>query len=57
MNIGGYVTYEDACEAIFSRREARFHILDHNCSWTEFIEECGKKDTYTGQEILDWLGY
>lgn len=52
-------TYEDACEAEVTREEARLEIEKHHVDggFALFLEEVGDRETYSGQEVLDWLGY
>jgi len=50
-------TYEDACLETISRERAHRTILEHNLDWNDFLDEVGDKEFYSGQEILDWLGY
>lgn len=52
-----YDTYEDAALAEITARQARAEIEDHGLAWADFVEEVGLKQTYTGREVLDWLGY
>jgi hypothetical protein len=52
-----YDNYADACEAVVSRKEAIREIRKHGVSVNEFLADCGDKDEYTGQVVLDWLGY
>lgn len=56
---GSGMTYEEACEATVSRADALKFIAEHDIGEpiASFFEDCGDKETYTGQEILDWLGY
>jgi hypothetical protein len=51
------VTYEDAVQALIARDVAVAEILDHDCDPVEFFTDCGDRDSYTGREILNWLGY
>ena len=51
------MNYEDACQANVSATEAKREIEKHNLEWADFIAEAGRKSTYTGKEVLDWLGY
>ena len=52
-----YNTYEDACEAVVTRAAALKEVKKHSCDEGLFLLEVGDKFEYTGQEILDWLGY
>lgn len=53
----GYDNYEDACGATLSRNRALAEVQRHALSENDFLSEVGDKTTYTGQEVLDWLGY
>lgn len=52
-------TYEDACEAEVTREEARLEVARHDVDggFELFLQEVGDRETYSGQEVLDWLGY
>ena len=50
--------YDEALVAIVSEKDARHEIEDQHClCFKEFQAEVGRKDRYTGREILEWLGY
>ena len=49
--------YEEAIECTISRKTAYREIKIHHADWQEFIAEVGDKNTYTGAEVLNWLGY
>lgn len=49
--------YEDAVLMDLSYQMVVKVINSHNLPLSEFIEEVGKKEYYSGQEVLDWLGY
>jgi len=51
--------YEDACEAIVTREEARREIARHDIDGTfaDFLAEVGDRAEYSGGEVLGWLGY
>lgn len=56
------MNYSEACDCEVTRNEAYREIHHHHQSepawaWAEFLRECGDKDTYSGQAVLDWLGY
>ncbi len=40
-----------------SSKRCKAEILSHGCSWDEFLEEYGVRDSYDGLEVLQWLGY
>lgn len=52
-------TYEEACDAEVTREEARQEIAKHDVDggFEAFLRDVGDKETYSGQEVLDWLGY
>ena len=49
--------YEEACEAIVSRREVWWELEAHSASFLEFAAEYGDKEEYVGKDVLDFLGY
>lgn len=51
------MTYDEAYEETFTRAEVAAEMKRHSCEMSEFVEDCGDKEEYTGQELLDWLGY
>lgn len=51
------MNYEEACECVVTKAEAKLEVEAHHCEWSEFLEDVGEKDKYIGQEVLDWLGY
>lgn len=51
------MTYEEACEAKVTRAQALREIRRHDCDWDEFVSEYGDKETYAGEDVLNWLGY
>lgn len=52
------MNYEDAIGEIVTREEARREIAKHDGEgFEEFLADVGDKPEYTGQEVLDWLGY
>lgn len=54
-----FTTYEEACDAEVSREQARREIERHDVpgGFAAFVEEVGDRPTYTGGEVLGWLGY
>ena len=51
-------TYEEFCEFDdITPAEARKLIREHDQRFYDFLREVGRKEEYSGQEILDWLGY
>ncbi len=51
------MNYSEATQSTITREQAVREIEDHCVSVEEFYSECGKKDTYLGKIVLDWLGY
>ena len=49
--------YDEACEAIVTRREVFWELEDHGASFLEFAAEYGDKEEYVGKDVLDFLGY
>lgn len=50
--------YDEACEATLTRDEARREIERHDCEgWKAFLTDVGDQEEYSGQVVLDWLGY
>jgi len=47
----------EAWESEVSRREAVMEVLLHGVSITEFYEALGFRGTYTGGDVLTFLGY
>lgn len=52
------MNYDEAMEATVSREQARREIAKHDCDgWDVFVRDVGDKPSYTGAEVLGWLGY
>ena len=52
------ISYDEAMDADdITPAEAKREIRKHGADWDEFIAEVGEKPVYTGEEILNWLGY
>ena len=53
------MNYEDACDEIVTREEARREIAKHETDggFALFLVELGDRQTYEGREVLNWLGY
>ncbi len=53
------MTYEEAYEATISKDVALAYVAQHDVDNSKggFLNEVGDKDEYSGQEVLDWLGY
>ena len=54
------MSYDDACEVMVSREQARREIAKHGQGaegFAEFLADVGDKPEYEGREVLDWLGY
>lgn len=52
------MTEDQYREATITHAQALYQLEQHGViDIEEFHAELGKRDTYTGDEILDWLGY
>lgn len=52
------MTYDEACEAILTRAQAKAEIARHDCDgWEAFLADCGDHAEYKGETVLTWLGY
>lgn len=52
------MTYDEATEATVTRAQARREIARHDgAEWAEFVAEFGDHETYSGGDVLGWLGY
>lgn len=51
------MSYNEACDAEVTRAEAQLEIRRHHCEWSDFVAECGERETYQGVDVLAWLGY
>jgi len=52
------MTYDEAIDETFTQAEARREIDLHDGSgFDQFIIDCGDHETYSGADILGWLGY
>ncbi|MBT2322553.1 hypothetical protein J7E62_09365 [Variovorax paradoxus] len=51
--------YEEAIETTVTRAQALAEIAKHDIGEPieSFFADCGDKATYTGAEVLGWLGY
>lgn len=50
--------YESAEGQTISKERAKKEIEKHNGdTWAEFLQDCGKHDSYNAQSVLGWLGY
>jgi len=56
---GKKMDYIEAQLATLSFDEAKKVIIGHGCKedWKEFYKEKGAHDEYSGEEVLDFLGY
>lgn len=52
------MTYDEAidCDDL-TQEEIKRELKKHHADFNEFINDVGIKDTYTGSEVLNWLGY
>ena len=51
------MNYEEAIEAIVTRKEAQQEIEKHGLKFKDFSLDYGNFDTYKGSDVLKWLGY
>lgn len=51
------MSYDDAINAIVTRKEAFAEVIRHGHPISEFVREVGNKWHYSGAEVLEWLGY
>ena len=51
------MNYEDALEYKLTQKETKNYIRKHGLSFSDFTSDIGIKSVYTGQQVLDWLGY
>ena len=49
--------YFEACEATISYDLAKHEVASHGYDFKEFLQDVGIKKEYSGEEILNWLGY
>ena len=47
---------ETAKHASWSPDETRVLISRFSLDFSDFVEECGDRDEYSGEVIFDWLG-
>ena len=40
-----------------TRPTARKIVQEHGLSFADFENENGNRDTYTGKQVFEWLGY
>lgn len=48
---------EERNESIFTWKQVRFILREHDADVQGFMEDNGEKETYTGEELYNWLGY
>jgi hypothetical protein len=52
------MTENDYREAIITHSQALYQLEKHGViDLEEFHHDLGERETYTGEEILNWLGY
>jgi len=52
------MTENDYREATITHSQALYQLKRHGLiDLEEFHNDLGKRETYTGEEILNWLGY
>tara|TARA_R110001632_G_scaffold64062_1_gene152589 strand:- start:506 stop:670 length:165 start_codon:yes stop_codon:yes gene_type:complete len=54
MNIDNY---EEALEITLTAVQAKREVEKHNLNFNDFINEVGDKESFTGEQVLNWLGY
>ena len=56
---GKKMDYTEATLATLSFDEAKREIVGHGCKedWKEFLKDEGVHEEYSGEIILNWLGY
>ena len=50
------MTNEQIRATRLTEKEAKALIRKHKRYWSDFIEDCGKAQFYSGALILDWIG-
>ena len=50
------MSFDDAIEAVVTKREAIAEIKAHGLDPQEFFDEVGRKEDYIGLDVLSWLG-
>lgn len=51
------MTVQEAFEMEVTAFEAKLEVEQHGCSFEDFQKEVGDKNSYSGEEVLGWLGY
>lgn len=51
------MTENDYREATITHAQALYQLKKHGVDLEEFHKDLGKREAYTGEEILNWLGY
>ena len=51
------MNYEQACEYVVTKYEAKEEIEKHFSNFNDFLNDIGDKKTYKGSDVLNWLGY
>jgi hypothetical protein len=51
------MTSEDYRGLKVSRKEAQLEIENHGLLFADFVADCGYKEVYISDEVLNWLGY
>ena len=54
---GRFNNIDAAREATLTRDQVIHEICQHHTDPQDFFEEVGNKTSYTGDEVLNWLGY
>ncbi len=48
---------DEAYETALTTEQAKRVVLRHGLSWSDFIADTGEKELFSGEEVLNWLGY
>jgi hypothetical protein len=54
---GGYSEEEARQLRDITPQEVKRERARHGLRWQDFVDDVGEKSMYTGEEILNWLGY
>lgn len=49
--------YDEAIEATVTRDQALGEVAKHSADVAAFFADVGDKNSYSGAEVLGWLGY
>ena len=57
MSIMSINNYEDATQETLTRKEVKEELKTHGFDMYGFVNEYGEASIYSGQDVLDYLGY